>query len=113
MIVVVSSSGKVFRQWRGCDSDNGRNLVAATAIGLVDSPLVELFGVAEYIVLLLEILLILQGLFCVCRWACQLPCGAYSSRALQLEEAILVAMCPNHNTHEAQNRTATEAKDDC
>ena len=47
MIVVVPSSGNVCRQWRGCDSDNGRNLIVATAIGLADSPVVELFAVAE------------------------------------------------------------------
>ena len=46
MIVVVPSSGMVFRQWSGRGSDNGRNHVAATALGLVDSPVVELFAVA-------------------------------------------------------------------
>ena len=34
-------------------------------MGLVDSPVVELFGVAEFVILLLGMLLFLKELFCV------------------------------------------------
>ena len=37
----------------GCGSDSGRNIVAATAIGPVSSPVVEFFAVAESLLLLL------------------------------------------------------------
>ena len=63
IIVVVSSSGKVFRQWAGCGSDNGWTLVAASAVVLVDSPVVELFAVSEFVGLLLGILLFLKDVF--------------------------------------------------
>ena len=43
--------------------DSGVNLVAATATGLVGSPVVELFVVAEHVALLLEISLFLLDLF--------------------------------------------------
>ena len=61
----------------GCCSDSGRNLVAATAIGLVDSPAVELFVVGKCAVLLPEISCLFQDLCCVCRWACEFPCGEH------------------------------------
>ena len=54
-------SGKVFRQWGGRGSGNGRNLVTATATGIVDSPVVELFAGAESMVLLLGNVALLEG----------------------------------------------------
>ena len=84
-----------------CGSDIGRNLVAAKAIGLDDSSVIELLFVAEYAVLLLEILLFLQEMFCVCRWACEFLCGEYAFRTLRQEAVTLVAMCPS------QPRTCT------
>ena len=59
MIVLII----VVRQWARCGSDNGRTLVAASAVGLVDSPAVELFAVAEFVGLLLGILLFLKDVF--------------------------------------------------
>ena len=43
-------------------------------------PVVEHFVVAAYVVLLLEILLFLQDVFCVCRQACEFPHGECSFR---------------------------------
>ena len=62
----------------------------------------------------LGILLFLKDLFCVCRWACEFPCGEFSLRALQQEEAILVAMCMSQTTTPTRRRTGLrkEAKDE-
>ena len=37
-----------------------------------------------------------EGLMCVCRWACEFPCGEYSFRRPHFEEAISVA-CASAN----------------
>ena len=90
--------GKCFGNGLDAAQTNGRNLVAATAMGPVDSPEVELFAVAS---LSGNIAFLAGCVFCVCRWACAPVRGGHFSRNVH---------GPKHSTHEAYNRTAKEAK---
>ena len=70
----------------GCGSDTERNLVAATAPGLVDNPVVELFAVAETV-------WFSCWKYCSsCRMPGEFPCRD-SFRTPHKEETIFVAMC--------------------
>ena len=113
-IVIVVTIIAVLLVWEsvsamGC---NGRNLVAATASGLVDSPVVELFAVAESMVLLLGMFLFLKDVF-----LCLSLRLRVSLRGIFLASAPQGGghfnrdvRGPNHNTHEAQNKTVKEAR---
>ena len=102
------------RQWAGCGSDNRRNLVAATEMGLVDSPVVELFDFCRIYDSLAGNIAFLEGHVFVFVAGLARFLAEHSLRALQQEKAISVTMCmsQNHNTHDAHNRTAKEAKGD-
>ena len=84
-------------------------------MGLVDSPAVELFAVAESMVLLMGILFFLKDLFLCLSLGLRVSLrGIFLARAPARGGHFSRNVHePNHTTHEAQKRTAKEAKGDC
>ena len=72
----------------GCGSDNGRSLVAITAIGLVDS------------------FVCLQEFLCFCRKACECSCEEYSFRSSHKEEDMYRRNMPEPITPSCMSKTS-------